>query len=203
VLAGHSFGGLLGRLYASTYPDEVVGIVLVDAYSEGVRAALTPEQWAIWKATNPAPLPPELEANPAIERIDIQAATETLVQAAAARPLRPMPLAVLSAGHTGALTPEEAAAFPPGYAEALLAANRAGHAFNAALLPDARHFFVPESGHYIQAEQPALVIEAVRQVVAGVREPASWYDLDSCCEALNSPMPAQVPAFPGRGGSVS
>jgi len=31
VLAGYSFGGLLSLLYAGTYPDEVAGIVLVDA----------------------------------------------------------------------------------------------------------------------------------------------------------------------------
>jgi len=31
ILAGHSFGGALVRLYAHDYPDEVVGIVLVDA----------------------------------------------------------------------------------------------------------------------------------------------------------------------------
>src|SRR5262249_30830911 len=64
--------------------------------------------------------------------------------------------------------------FPPGYADALLAANRAGHAVNAALQPDARHVLVADSGHYIQAEQPALVIDAIRQVVEAVRDPASW-----------------------------
>jgi pimeloyl-ACP methyl ester carboxylesterase len=31
VLAGHSYGGMLSLLYAGTYPDEVAGIVLVDA----------------------------------------------------------------------------------------------------------------------------------------------------------------------------
>jgi len=31
VLAGHSFGGILSLLYAGTYPEEVAGIVLVDA----------------------------------------------------------------------------------------------------------------------------------------------------------------------------
>jgi pimeloyl-ACP methyl ester carboxylesterase len=30
ILVGHSFGGLVVRLYAASYPDEVVGIVLVD-----------------------------------------------------------------------------------------------------------------------------------------------------------------------------
>ena len=34
VFAAHSFGGIFARLYASTYPNEVVGIVLVDALSE-------------------------------------------------------------------------------------------------------------------------------------------------------------------------
>ena len=46
VLAAHSLGGLFARLYASTYPDEVVGLVLVDAYSERLETLMTPEQWA-------------------------------------------------------------------------------------------------------------------------------------------------------------
>jgi pimeloyl-ACP methyl ester carboxylesterase len=32
VLVGHSFGGLLMRLYAHKYPKEIVGMVLVDSY---------------------------------------------------------------------------------------------------------------------------------------------------------------------------
>ena len=34
VLVGHSFGGLVVRLYAATYPDEVAGLVFVDAVHE-------------------------------------------------------------------------------------------------------------------------------------------------------------------------
>jgi pimeloyl-ACP methyl ester carboxylesterase len=45
VLVGHSLGGLFVRLYAATYSDEVVGLVLVDAWSEGLKTLLTPEQW--------------------------------------------------------------------------------------------------------------------------------------------------------------
>ena len=48
VLVGHSTGGLVSRLYASTYPKEVVGLVLVDAIPEGVQTAMTPEQWKIY-----------------------------------------------------------------------------------------------------------------------------------------------------------
>ena len=46
VLVGHSYGGLIVRLYASTYPKEVSGLVLVDALSEGLQDAETREQWA-------------------------------------------------------------------------------------------------------------------------------------------------------------
>jgi pimeloyl-ACP methyl ester carboxylesterase len=38
VLAGHSYGGLVVRMFADRYPDEVAGIVLVDASH--------PDQWA-------------------------------------------------------------------------------------------------------------------------------------------------------------
>ena len=34
VLVGHSVGGLFARLYASRYPDQVAGLVLVDASHE-------------------------------------------------------------------------------------------------------------------------------------------------------------------------
>jgi pimeloyl-ACP methyl ester carboxylesterase len=46
VIVGHSYGGLIVRLYAMTYPADVDGMVLVDALSEGLRAAETPEEWA-------------------------------------------------------------------------------------------------------------------------------------------------------------
>src|SRR5438067_12014369 len=47
VLVGHSYGGLVVKLYARTYPKDVAGLVLVDALSEGLQDALTPEQWTI------------------------------------------------------------------------------------------------------------------------------------------------------------
>ena len=174
VLAGHSFGGLVARLYAATYPDEVVGLVLVDAFSEAVRAGLTPENWQTWLATNGVPSPELLATTPGVERIDINASADEMERAAAAQPLRAMPLVVLSAGRTGEMTPDQVAALPPGYPEALEAALRANAAFLAGLLPDARLVTVTDSGHYIQAEHPEVVIDAIRQVVDAVRDPASW-----------------------------
>lgn len=37
ILVGHSFGGMMMRLYAAAYPDEVAGMVMVDA--------LSPDEW--------------------------------------------------------------------------------------------------------------------------------------------------------------
>jgi pimeloyl-ACP methyl ester carboxylesterase len=174
VLAGHSFGGLIARLYTATYPDEVVGLILVDAYSEGVRAGLAPDQWQTWLATNGVPPAELLATYPEYEQIDVDAAADAMVRAAAAQPLRPLPLVVLSAGGTGEMTPDQAAALPPGYPQALLATLQANTAFLASLVPDARLIDVADSGHYIQAEHPELVIAAIRQVVDAVRDPASW-----------------------------
>jgi pimeloyl-ACP methyl ester carboxylesterase len=181
VLAGHSFGGLISRLYASTYPDEVAGLVLVDAFSEGVRAGLTPEEWRTWTATNGVPTPELLETYPGLEQTDINAAADAMEHAAATQPLRAMPLAVLSAGRTGEMSPDQVAALPPGYPESLEAALRSNAAFLTGLAPDARLVIAADSGHYIQAEHPELVIEAIRQVVEGVRNPDTWYDLTTCC----------------------
>jgi pimeloyl-ACP methyl ester carboxylesterase len=46
VLVGYSLGGLFVRLFASRYADEVVGLILVDPYSEKLETLLTAERWA-------------------------------------------------------------------------------------------------------------------------------------------------------------
>ena len=71
VLAGHSLGGAYVRLYAATYPDGVVGVVLIDATNEYYRAGLTPEQWAPLAAFMGVP-PPGLDY-PEVERADFDA----------------------------------------------------------------------------------------------------------------------------------
>jgi pimeloyl-ACP methyl ester carboxylesterase len=67
VLAGYSFGGLLSLLYAGTYPDEVAGVVLVDA--------TLPLEWAL----DPPETIPEvkIKLNSNDERIDFYGAGPT------------------------------------------------------------------------------------------------------------------------------
>lgn len=52
VLAAHSLGGAIGRLYTSAYPEDVAGLVLIDAYNEFIEALMTPEQWQSLVAFN-------------------------------------------------------------------------------------------------------------------------------------------------------
>src|SRR5919112_1964836 len=101
VLAGHSLGGLFARLYASTYPDEVVGLVLVDAYSERLESLMSPEQWQALVRLNQGvgtdtviPIPGYGD----VETLRWGGDNAVMREAVTASPLRPMPLAVLGHG---------------------------------------------------------------------------------------------------------
>jgi pimeloyl-ACP methyl ester carboxylesterase len=180
VLAGHSLGGFFVRLYASTYPDEVVGLVLVDAYSELLEDVMPPERWQALVRLNQG-----LDADTVIpipgygdvETLPFGEGNAAMREAAAASPLRPMPLAILAHGKPFAIA-EDAQGFTAAEFEGYV---RAANEAKAALVPGARYSVASESGHDIHQDQPALVSEAIRQVIAGVRNPDTWYDLSSCC----------------------
>ena len=169
VLVGHSYGGLVARLYASTYPAEVAGLVLVDALP-AVEKFLTPAQWAAYQQLL-GQQPAELAAYRDLETVDLAASAAQMSEAAAAAPLRSVPLVVLTRVRPLDLPPD----LPPGFsAEALERAWAAGQAELAALAPGARQVVATESGHGIQQDQPELVIAAIRQVVEAVRDPSTW-----------------------------
>jgi pimeloyl-ACP methyl ester carboxylesterase len=51
VLVAHSFGGFIGRAFADKYPDETLGILLIDVAHEDwmprLKAKMSPADWAI------------------------------------------------------------------------------------------------------------------------------------------------------------
>ena len=154
VLVGHSWGGLIARLFASTYPDEVAGLVLIDPASEFLKTSLTPEQWATYiKATK------KLIESKGLEAPD-HARTLDLLHGIPRVP--PMPIVVLTSDKRfdfGAGGPETWAAW------------RTAHDRLAKLL-NAKHVSDTNSGHAIQMEQPRLVIESIREVVEAARKSA-------------------------------
>ena len=180
VLAGHSLGGLFARLYAATYPDEVIGLVLVDAYSERLEGLMSPVQWQALVRLNQGVGTDKVIPIPGygdVETLRWGADNAVVREAVAASPLAPMPLAVLAHGRPFPQS-AEAPGFTSGELEGFFLA---GNEDLATLVPQARFFVASESGHDIHQDQPELVTEAVRQVVAGVRDPDTWYDLTSCC----------------------
>jgi pimeloyl-ACP methyl ester carboxylesterase len=178
VLAAHSLGGAIARVYASAYPKDVSGMVLIEAYSEFIEALMTPEQWQALVAFNVEygtdtiiPIPGYGD----IETIPYGSMNQELRDTA---PLSAIPLAVLSHG-----VPFEIDTVPEEFTSAAELENflTAANEQQATLAPDGRYWLGATSGHYVQQDQPELVIEAIRQVVTGVREPDSWTSLESCC----------------------
>ena len=169
VLVGHSFGGLVVRLFASTYPDDVVGMVLVDALSESVRTGLTADEWAAYERVVSA-VPPDLAAYVDLETMDVDASFDQMTAASGRTPLAGIPLTVIPAGLPFGI-PEADLTFSP---DRLQDAWAQSQGQLAALTGDARHVVATESAHYVQLQQPDLVIEAIRQVVEAVRDPATW-----------------------------
>jgi pimeloyl-ACP methyl ester carboxylesterase len=151
VLVGHSWGGLIARLFTSTYPDEVAGLVLVDSASEFLKSSLTPAQWATYlEATKKL-----IESN-GLEAPD-HARTLGLLHCSPR--VRPIPVVLL--------TSDKQFDFGAGGAETWPAWRTAQD--RLARLLNAKHVSDTNSGHAIQMEQPQLVVDAIREVVEAVR----------------------------------
>jgi pimeloyl-ACP methyl ester carboxylesterase len=173
VLAAHSYGGVIARLYARTRPGDVAGMVLVDALSEGLRDAETPEEWAVQLTLLSGDLTETLKLYPEIEQLDADGDFDAIH---AAPPMRPMPLVVLSADHPwgpllagfiadGLMPPGT----PPDAGYVTDRAAKQSQAMLAASAPGARHVTDTDSGHEIHKDQPQLVIDSIRDVVDAVR----------------------------------
>jgi pimeloyl-ACP methyl ester carboxylesterase len=164
VLAGHSNRGLFSLLYASTYPRQVAGLVLIDAVHPAYRKRrlamfkplLPPEVWEAFRQETLAV--PHRLIDP--EQLDIWTSERQTRVALGRSPLRPMPLVVLAHGHPDPDTPfvELEEPFWQQLQREL-----------ARLVPGGRLVVATESGHDIQHEQPELVLDAIRDVVLAVR----------------------------------
>lgn len=159
VLAGHSLGGMMLRLFAGTYPHQMRGFVSIDAAEE------------IYYGAYLALLTPEELNTPGVE-VSVSGAAAEMWQARVDKPLRPMPMIVLEHSRDRRRVPNPFAA-PPGVPILQLEqAFQASQNDLASLLPGTRHIIATKSGHYIQLEQPELVIGSIRGVVGLARRGA-------------------------------
>ena len=148
VVVGHSFGGAEAVTFASTHPDEVLGLMLVDA---------SPNTWPATVCSVPAYAGGcALMRDPSHgERLDVFPAFEALRSITS---LGDLPMTILSAAHRSAdgLTPDEAGRLDMLWADGT--ERWAG-------LSSASRVLTVDTGHDIHAEQPALFIEELSKLV--------------------------------------
>ena len=153
VLVGHSLGGAYIRGYAARFPQDVVGMVLVDASHE--------DQFARFAATGWAMPPPSPGQDP--ERVDPVMALQEIRQE---KWRADIPLIVLTHGRAIAqafpgITPEQATSIEAAWLDMQREL--------AVRSPQGRLVVAEKSGHYVHYEEPELVIQAIREVVAAAR----------------------------------
>jgi pimeloyl-ACP methyl ester carboxylesterase len=168
VLVAHSWGGLIARLYAASYPHEVAGLVLVDTLTELLYDHLTPQQQTWWLALN-STYTPELDPYHQ-EQTNFEPSFQSLRSTPA---LRRMPVVILTSDQPYNLQPLAAKGeLPPGipvtFGPVIFKAHVAGQTLLAQRL-HAKLILDTHASHYVQTEQPQLVTNAIRYVVDRVR----------------------------------
>ena len=152
VMVGHSFGGALARASASLFPDDVVGMILVDsgddAFLNRAEEFLTPDEWGQYT---------EVGGGIVRRMREIQGTLKV-------GPLGDIPLVVLSASDY-----LDRPGLPNEIDVKLYEVLVTLHRELAAESAHGTHILAENSGHAIQDEQPELVINAIRQVVEAVR----------------------------------
>jgi pimeloyl-ACP methyl ester carboxylesterase len=155
VLVGHSFGGLNMRLFASRYPDEVVGLILVDA---------TPEDFPAVES--------ELRSTESLRRF------ETALSLASSAHRQELSTAEQSAEQVRAST------LPPSLPVIVISSSRPAESpeFQQAWMQmqtdlatrlAAEQVVAERSGHFVQYDQPELVIEGIVRILTLVRNGSS------------------------------
>ncbi len=155
VLVGHSLGGTIVKLFARSYPDEVAGVVLVDARHADLARAC--RQVGVLRVLYDPPPVLFLMARTAVRR-ELQAAPTTMRQARRAGPFPSVPLIVLT--HRKASTH-----WPRALGEVWVAGQR-----NMVSMSSLGRIKVcDESGHNVHRDRPEVVVQAVLNVVNAAR----------------------------------
>lgn len=199
VLVGHSLGGMLVRVYAHNYPSEVVGMVLVDAVHEEKtirlpeltkleldRAGQQFRFLALLNSTGIMALAPQSIPNPGLPdeayaqyqailattghfemylaEMNASEASSAEVRAMKITSFGDLPLIVHSAGRWDTISLLSDAENQTIWKELQMLQSEL-----AALSSNSKQIIAEQSGHNIHLDQPDLVIDAIREMVAAIQ----------------------------------
>ena len=146
ILVGHSNGGIYVQMFARLFPNKTAGIVLVDSASENqtLSDVLPPKSAASYNEANQfMQNRQELRNAPSFPQVPLIVLTATHH----GDPTQKKPLNLLKNGHPALLTSKEDEHLWQNWQYQLTKLSK-----------KSVHFFAYQSGHYIQKEQPRLVI---------------------------------------------
>lgn len=158
LLVGHSLGGLYVNLYARQFPDEVAGVIFLDAAAPGDEVLQdnyqTPLQYILNKLSG-------LFKPGKNSHAEVQFVHETVEQIRNAEPFPDIPLMVISGGKgmSSMLVTEKARQIRSENQKAL-----------ASLSPYGEQIIASQSGHFPQFTEPELIINAIRQMLERLRQ---------------------------------
>lgn len=161
VLVAHSWGGMIGQLYARTHPDVVEALVLVDAFAPVLRDLLG-DKWDAYVEVLNNPPGTDVSSDPDYEKYEVGASVDQLLDAP---PLRDdLPFIVLTKTEPfpefpegSDLTNEDIDDVWPEAQQSLVD-----------LLPNTPQVIAHGSIHYIQVTEPDTVIAAARLAIGRI-----------------------------------
>jgi hypothetical protein len=153
VMVGHSYGGLIAWMEAVEHPDEVAGVVLIDASH--------PDQFARWEAVMTDDQRRQLRAPFAnFPYVDFVTSLQEAGDEFGSLP--PIPLTVITGANVDQSACDDGLPCQEMHTIWLALQNE-----YAALRPDARHVEA-STGHYVQDEDPDLVVGEIFRLLASL-----------------------------------
>lgn len=159
VLVAHSLGGMYAQLFAREYPMEVSGVVLIDSSHPDQEEMRSAREGAARRAIGHMTYWFDSVTHP-VRHSEIASFSETAKQIKAAMPFPDIPLIVISARKEPSwwvASDESVQIF------------RENQQRLVGLSPQGRQIVARKSGHFIQNDEPEIVLQAIREVVNQVR----------------------------------
>ncbi|QLZ69369.1 hypothetical protein FOLKNPGA_02152 [Legionella sp. PC1000] len=173
IIVAHSAGGLAARLYALKYPNDVAGMILIDVTNEKLLEAWTKKEIEVFYfgVDNSSKSLSSHYKNGEIINFK-----ESFKQLNAYRTQKlNMPAIVLTAGKIPKASEVVKSRFWPSYVTQDMADSiihgiaHANDLVADTFVPKAKRIDVKDSEHYIQKEQPELIVQLIHSLVEQLR----------------------------------